>query len=302
MNQQGNSRCPYCGAPIFSADKYCRNCGKTLIEQPEVTQPQPKPPWPTPPPAPEQPYEREYSVPQRLYKLIFSPNKAMQDIGLAPEYTGPILLVIIRAILLAVTIALAYSKIQWAGDPNLISQVSGLVSGIIALAVVIGAGLLVAYWLGKALIVKYTCDSGSAWTFTTAASVTGYAYLADLILGIISLAVVYPMIPAITLNVSDVDASRTALRELPIPTAVDPIDFFSPHQHHSCNLEILSRRTGHKVRNPEESFLGPRLHRVPHTRPPGMGYLIPPHRKNLTNTHKISPAPARAGEKWGSER
>lgn len=210
MNQQGNSRCPYCGAPIFSADKYCRNCGKTLIEQPEVTQPQPKPPWPTPPPAPEQTYEQEYSVPQRLYKLIVSPNKAMQDIGLAPEYTGPILLVIIRAILLAVTIALAYSKIQWAGDPDLISQISGLVSGIVALAVVIGAGLLVAYWLGKALIVKYTCDSGSAWTFSTAASVTGYAYLADLILGIISLAVVYPMIPAITLNVSDVDASRTA--------------------------------------------------------------------------------------------
>jgi len=211
MNPQGNSRCPYCGAPISSADKYCGNCGKNLIEQPEVTRPQPKPPWRTPLTAPEQPYEQEYSVPQRLYKLIVSPNKAMQDIGLAPEYTGPILLVIMRAILLAVTIALAYSKIQWVGDPDLISQVSGLLSGVIALAVVIGVGLLVAYWLGKALIVKYSCDSGSAWTFSTAASVTGYAYLPDLILGIISLAVVYPMIPAFKLNVSDLDATRTAL-------------------------------------------------------------------------------------------
>lgn len=75
----------------------------------------------------------------------------------------------------------------------------------------IAVGLLVAYWLGKALIVKYTCDSGSAWTFTTAASVTGYSYLPELILGIISLAVVYPMIPTITFNVSDLAATRAAI-------------------------------------------------------------------------------------------
>jgi len=211
MNPQGNSRCPYCGAPISSTDKYCGNCGKTLIEQPQVNQPQSKPAWRTPLTAPEQPYEQEYSVPQRLYRLIVSPNKAMQDIGLAPEYTGPVLLVILRAILSAVSIALVYSKIQWGGDPYLIIEVSGFVSGIIALGMVIGVGLLVAFWLGKALIVKYTCDCGSDWTFSTAASVTGYAYLADLIFGIISLAVVYPMIPAITFNVSDLDATRAAL-------------------------------------------------------------------------------------------
>lgn len=211
MNRQENSTCPYCGAPISSTDKYCKNCGKTLIQRSEVTQPQPKPPWPTPPPAPEQPYEREYSVAQRLYRVIVSPNKAMRDIGFAPEYTGPIVLVIFRTILLAVTITVGYSKIQWTGDPNLVNQVSGFVSGVITLAVVIAVGLLVAYWLGKALIVKYACDSGSAWTFTTAASVTGYAYLPELILGIISIAVVYPMIPTITFNVSDLAASRAAL-------------------------------------------------------------------------------------------
>lgn len=59
--------------------------------------------------------------------MIVSPNKAMQDIGLAPEYTGPILLIIFRTILLAVTIVLGYSKIRWVGDPNLINQVSGFV-------------------------------------------------------------------------------------------------------------------------------------------------------------------------------
>jgi hypothetical protein len=181
------------------------------VEQPEVARPQPKPPWPTPSPTPDQPYEQKYSVPQRLYKLIVSPDEAMQDIGLAPEYTGPILLIIFRTILLAVTIALAYSKIQWAGDPNLISQVSGILSGIITLAVAISVVLLLVYWLGKALIVKHTCDSGSDWTFTTAASVTGYAYLPEIILGIISLAAVLAMIPAVTLNVSDLDATKIAL-------------------------------------------------------------------------------------------
>jgi hypothetical protein len=212
MNQQENKVCPYCGVPISPTDKYCKNCGKTLIEQTSISEP-PLKLQSIPAPPPEQPYERKYSILQRFYKLLVSPHEAMQDIGLTPEYTGPIVILILRTILTILVIAGAYSKMQWAGDPGTIRQVTGILSGIITLAIIIGVGLTLAFWLGKALIVKYTCDSGSNWAFTTAASVTGYAYLPELILGIISFAVIYPMIPTITLNVSDIDAARRALTD-----------------------------------------------------------------------------------------
>jgi hypothetical protein len=105
----------------------------------------------------------------------------MEDIGKAPDYGGPLLLAILKMIIGAIAITLAFQKIQWIGDSGIINQVSGILSGVITLAVVISAFLLIAFWLGKSFIVKHACDNGSNWTFQTAASVTGYAYIADFI-------------------------------------------------------------------------------------------------------------------------
>ena len=150
---------------------------------------------------------------QRVYKLIVSPSEAMEDIGKAPDYGGPMVLVILRMIIGAIAIALAFQKIQWIGDSGIISQASGILSGVIALAVVISVFLLIAFWLGKSFIVKHACDNGSSWTFQTAASVTGYAYIADFIFGIIGLTVLYALIPPITFNVSNMEATRQALAD-----------------------------------------------------------------------------------------
>jgi hypothetical protein len=212
MTEPEQSQCPYCGAPISGTDKYCKNCGKVLIKYSDIAQPQPQQPWSEPLP-PEEAYERKYSMFQRFYKLVLSPSEAMEDVGKAPDYGGPLILVILRIIIGAIAIALAFQKIQWIGDSGIISQVSGILSGVITLAVVISVFLLIAFWLGKSFIVKHACDGGSGWTFQTAASVTGYAYIADFIFGIIGLIALYALIPPITFNVSNMDATRQALAD-----------------------------------------------------------------------------------------
>jgi hypothetical protein len=66
------------------------------------------------------------------------------------------------------------------------------------------SGFLVAVrWLIKSFIVKYLCDSGSGWGFKTAASVTGYAYFATLILSIPGIVIMWLFVPSITIDVTN---------------------------------------------------------------------------------------------------
>jgi len=210
MNEPEHLACPDCGAPISKTDKFCRNCGKDLTKPSVLAGKEPATlTWP----ASEETYERKYSMVQRFYKLVVSPSEAMKDIGLAPDYGGPLVLVTLRIIIAAVAIAVAFQKILWIGDGNLISRVQGILSGVIAFAVLIGVLFFIAFWLVKSYLVNLLCDSGSDWSFATAASVTGYAYIADLVLGVIGLIVIYSLIPSITFNVSDLEATRRALAD-----------------------------------------------------------------------------------------
>jgi hypothetical protein len=161
-------------------------------------------------PAPET-YLREYSVFQRLYKLFLSPSDAMKDIGLAPDYGGPIFLVILKTVLGVTVISVAFEKFQLVGDSQLVSQVWGFVSLVLTIAAVISIFIYVAYWVVKSFLVKYMCDGGSNWSFATAASVTGYAYIADVVIGIVAFIIIYPLIPTLTINVSNLDAARQAV-------------------------------------------------------------------------------------------
>jgi hypothetical protein len=194
--------------PLSKTDMSCSVLGKDLLKPSSLVHNEPAESAQSPP---EETYERKYSMLQRFYKLIVSPSEAMKDIGLWPEYGGPLVLVILETVLAAATVSLAFQKIQWTGDPQIISQVQNTISEVITLAVVLSAVLFLAFWLVKSWLVKALCDGGSGWSFETAASVTGYAYLADIIFGIISLLVVYPLLPSVTLNASDLDATRQAL-------------------------------------------------------------------------------------------
>jgi hypothetical protein len=229
MNEQENSQCPYCGAPISKTDKYCKNCGKVLIKYSDFAQPQPpQSAWSTPIPPPEEAYERKYSMFQRFYKLIFSPSEAMKDIGHAPDYNGPIILVTLKIILSVFALSVALQKIQFVGDSSIVTQVYGFLSASIAIGVIIAVFLLLAFWLIKSFLVKITCDSGSGWAFATTASVTGYAYIADVIFGIIALIGLYILAPSITINVTDPEAARQALVNYQTQTFWIRLLFFIP--------------------------------------------------------------------------
>jgi hypothetical protein len=212
MNDQEHFACPNCGLPVAKTDKFCKNCGKDLTRISESLSKQPEQPVP-PPPLPEAVYERKYSVFQRFVKVLVSPSEAMKDIGLAPDYGGPVVLVALRIVIVAVAIGLAFSKIRWIGDAALISQVMGILSGVVTIAVFVGILLYIAFWLVKSYLVKIICSSGSDWSFGTSASVTGYAYLPEIIFGFVGLLVVYWLIPSVTFNVSDLDSTRRALAD-----------------------------------------------------------------------------------------
>jgi hypothetical protein len=207
MNEEEHPTCPYSGA-LSKTDRICRSCGGDPSIPSGLVRDEPAGSAEA---ASEEMSERKYSVFQRFYKLVVSPSEAMEDIGLWPEYSGPLLLVIIRTILAGVAISLAYQKIQWTGDSQIISQAQSFISQVITIAVLIGVVLFFAFWLVKSLLVKVSCDGGSDWLFGTAASVTGYSYLADVIFGVIGLLVVYPLLPSLNVNVSDLGATRQAL-------------------------------------------------------------------------------------------
>lgn len=122
---------------------------------------------------PQAAYERKYSVFQRLYKIIISPSEAMKDIALAPDYGGPLFVVILRMVVAVVAISILFQKFQLVGDSQIVSEVWGIISLILSIAVIISIFLYVAFWLLKSLLVKYLCNSWTDWSFGAAASVTG---------------------------------------------------------------------------------------------------------------------------------
>ena len=135
----------------------------------------------------------------------------MRDIALAPDYIGPTLITVLEVIVAAIAIWGTMQKFNLIGSSQYISTVWGFVSAIIAVAVVISGFIMIARWLIKSLIIKHACDSGSGWAFKTAAAVTGYAYLPDLIFTIIGLVVVFYAIPQLTLDISNIEAARQSL-------------------------------------------------------------------------------------------
>lgn len=191
--------CPICGNTVSKTDRYCKNCGATLIESPAAMPTAPPPPQPAPEAPP--PYERKFSTLQRYYKLVTAPSEAMKDIALAPDYTGYFGILALQFVLALIALALVLQKIQFAGTYAV--RITSTLSGLLALAVIIASAILVIRWLVKSFIVRYAGDSGSSWSFSTAASVTAYAYTTDIIVGIIGIAVSWFLVPTFHVDTTD---------------------------------------------------------------------------------------------------
>lgn len=197
--------CPECAVLVFRSDKFCRNCGASLIEFSETVSEIPLPQERVP----EELYDRKFSLTQRFYRLLTAPSEAMRDIALAPEYEGIFVIFAVRIILASVSIALALQKIRFSGPYA--ETISDMVAGVLPLAVFIAVILLVARWLIKSLMVRSACEDGNKWNFKAAASVTGYAYVADAILGILGICVSWFLLPTFNIDTENFAAATRSL-------------------------------------------------------------------------------------------
>ncbi len=155
------------------------------------------------------PYQRRLSVVERIVRLLVAPKDAMEDISLAPDYVGVVLIIAAMTIVSAATVLISLGKIQFVGANA--AEITSLLSSAIAISIILVPVILVIRWLVKSLLVKYGCNNGSNWTFAAAASVTGYAYLVGVIIGLIGLLVVSYFIPSVVIDTSDLEIAITQL-------------------------------------------------------------------------------------------
>jgi hypothetical protein len=158
------------------------------------------------PPQPEtyQMHERKFSIVERFWKLLTSPSEAMEDVAFNPDYLGPLVIVGLEVILLVVYVAVVLQRISFTGAvPEDVSTMWGaVVSIVVGLVLVLGSILYLVFWLVKSFLVRALTDSQSDWTFGTAASVTGYAYLADLVGLLINFVVAVVFIPSLSISLT----------------------------------------------------------------------------------------------------
>jgi len=129
----------------------------------------------------------------------------MRDIALAPDYTGYFAILALQFVLTAVAVAMVMQKIQIAGTYAV--QITSMLNVILGIAIVIAVILVIIKWLVKSFIVKYAGDSGSDWSFKTAASVTGYAYIADVIFTILGIALSWLIVPTFRVDTTNLKAA-----------------------------------------------------------------------------------------------
>lgn len=171
---------------------------------------------PPPPPletVPPKPYERKLPFLKRLFKVLFSPREGMEDVALAPSYDEVFMILAIMMSAALMLLALVFSKIQFVGVSLSIAFWS-IIIFVMVVSVVFAYGLVVAVWLIVSVIVKFACDRGSGWDLKSAASITGYTFLVDTILGFISAAVFGFFIPPIPIDVANFELTRQTIADL----------------------------------------------------------------------------------------
>lgn len=204
--------CPKCGQPIARDDTFCRKCGADLRQPPvpassdttQLIRELSDLSTAAPPPAP--PYEKKYGIASRLLRVLYSPAETMKDIALAPDYVGVIVILLCQVVVGIIATVYVLSKIQVTGPYA--ASVLAFVSPIIAFAFGLAFILAPVRWLVKSAIVWKIADSGSRWDFKSAASVTGYAYIADFVVSLIMTPLLLLSLPTLVIDTSSLEVMR----------------------------------------------------------------------------------------------
>lgn len=137
----------------------------------------------------------------------------MEDVALAPSYGEVLKILAVMLSAALITMAFVFSKIQFVGL-SLSPAFWGIIFFAVVMVVVFTYGLFVGVWLIVSVIVKFACDRGSGWDLKSAASITGYTFLVDIILGFISVAVYGFFIPPISIDVANLELTRQTIADL----------------------------------------------------------------------------------------
>jgi hypothetical protein len=199
----GNSYCGFCGALVSRPSSSSSTI--ELIGGRELTPVQQYPQ-----------YDRKFSTFTRIAKLLTSPKEVMNDIGLAPDYVGVIILFAIWTILTFVGTMVALTKMQFIGTYG--TQVTLMVFAGVGGAMTIVPFVLIIRWLIKSYLIRHLCD-GKSWDFQTAASVTGYAYLPNIIFIFIGIVISWLLLPSIVIDTTDLDQALVQLQLFEAQTA-----------------------------------------------------------------------------------
>lgn len=139
---------------------------------------------------------------QRFTKLVTSPREAMTDIGHAPDYGGVVLLFVVWIIISTTSAIIMLSKMQFTGTYS--SEMTSGLAMAATLGLVLAPIIMFVRWLVKSFMIRFACESKN-WDYETAASVTGYAYLPNIIYSFLWIFVVVFLIPTITVDTTNLE-------------------------------------------------------------------------------------------------
>jgi hypothetical protein len=203
--------CSSCGKFVPAGNSYCRYCGTAVsrfssssrtIELIGGTASAPVQQYPH--------YDRKFSAATRIMKLLTSPKEAMEDIGLAPDYGGVILLFAIWTIIAGIALVISLLKIRIVGSYS--TELSSIVASGLALTMLFVPIIFIVRWLIKSYLIRYLCDD-SYWDFHTAASVTGYAYFPNIIFTFIGVFVSWMVFPSIVIDTTNLEQALVQMQQ-----------------------------------------------------------------------------------------
>jgi hypothetical protein len=208
MNAEDHLKCPVCGTPVSAEDKFCKSCGTDLsvrrvISVQESFEQEDQP---------AESYERKFPFFKRFWQVLVSPREGMKDVGLAPDYLGPVLILVIQAVVSGVSSWFIMHRINIVGGGEDLSYVWSTYDITLSVSIYIASAMFFVFWLVKSYLVDVACDSGSEWGYATAASVTGYAYIADLVTSVLNILIVWLIAPVFTFDISSAAAAEQSAR------------------------------------------------------------------------------------------